>query len=248
MFCLKRNMTYGVCFILLNLFAMRNIHAQNRTRSLPEPVKKYLDLVLPKDPRQIKEVELTHNGFFKSSLKSDWVKIKGKQYFKTETPEFEWTGETSMFKASDRYMDGKGRLRVKLFGLIPIVNARGPEVDQAELLRWLGESVWFPTNLIPGDQLSWSPINSSSAKLNYSHKDQKLWYIINFDEKGYIVRLETERYLEKGKPEKWIGKVSDYKDFHGFIVPSHIEAFWELEEEGDFQYVDFYVQSIKYEY
>lgn len=234
-------------FIFLLLFTMPNTNAQLRSEQLPVPVQEYFRQVLPENPSIIKKVELTHSGYFRTSPKNNWVKIKGKQCFLTDIPEFEWIGKTSLFKATDSFVDGEGRLRVKLFGLIPIVNARGPEVDQAELLRWLGESVWFPTNFLPGDHLNWSPIDSSSAKLSYTHQGMKIWYIVRFDEKGYIVRLETERYMEEGKLESWVGKLSDYKEFHGMMIPTHIEALWEL-EEGDFQYADFYVESIQYKY
>jgi Family of unknown function (DUF6544) len=233
--------------ILLFPFCMIHINAQKTGSDLPAPVEKYFKLVLPENPSTIKEVWLTHKGYFKSSQKSDWVEIDGKQHFLTERPEFEWTGKTKLLKATDCFKNGKGQLSVKLLGFIPIVNARGSEVDQAELLRWLGESVWFPTSLLPGNYLSWSPMDSLTARLDYTYRDYSLSYLIRFDEPGHIIQLETERYMEKGKLYRWIGKVSDYKKFHGVMVPAHIEALWRL-EEGDFQYVDFYVSSIDYKY
>lgn len=222
--------TIGYIFILPILFAMMNTNAQEPENNLPAPVKKYLELVLPENPKLIKEVNLIHGGNFKTSSKSEWVKIKGEQHFKTDLPEFEWTGKTSMFKATDSFVDGKGR-----------------EVDQAELLRWLGESVWFPTNFMPDEHLSWTSIDASTAKLNYRYRGLELFYIVRFDEGGYIVSLETERYMEEGKRVKWTGKVSDYRDFKGVKAPGHMEAFWGL-EEGDFQYVDFHVESLEYKY
>jgi len=215
--------------------------------TLPDPVKKYFRLVLNKTQPKIKSVQLTHHGVFKTSPKNEWAKITGKQYFKTDTPEFEWTGKTKLFKAVDKYCDGEGQLTVKLFSIIPIVNTKGPHVDQAELLRWLGESFWFPTNLLPGDNLKWSPIDSLSANLTYTDNKMAVSYIVRFNEIGEVTQLETERYKEKGKLEKWIGKASDYKYFDGFKVPTHVEALWEL-KEGSFQYVDFFVDTIEYVY
>ncbi len=164
---------------------------------LPDPVKKYFKLVLNANQPKIKSVRLTHHGFFKTSPKNAWTKITGKQYFKTDAPEFEWTGKTKLYKAVDKYLEGEGKLTVKLFSILPIVNAKGVHVNQAELLRWLGESFWFPTNLLPSDILRWSPIDSLNAKLTYAYNNMTVFYMVRFNEIGEITRLETERYKEK---------------------------------------------------
>lgn len=226
-------------------FRMESSYFNNET--LPDPVKKYFRLTLNENQSKIKSVQLTHHGFFKTSPENSWMEITGKQYFKTDIPEFEWTGKTKFFKAVDKYCDGEGKLTVKLFSVIPIVNAKGPHIDQAELLRWLGESFWYPTNLLPGDNLRWLPIDSFNAQLNYSYNKIEISYLVRFNEIGEITQLETKRYKEKGKLEKWIGKVSDYKYFEGFKIPTHVKAFWDL-KEGPFQYVDFFVDTIEYRY
>lgn len=215
--------------------------------NLPEPVKQYFNLVLIDGQPYIKSVQLTHSGRFKTSAKGDWKDIHGEQYFKTDKPEFIWTGKTKLFKAIDKFADGKGHLTVLLFSIIPIVRSSGKSVNQAELLRWLGESFWFPTNLLPTKNLNWLPIDSLKAKLQFTYMGLTVSYLVSFNEKGEIIQLETERYKDKGNLEKWIGKASEYKDFEGIKVPTHIEATWRL-QECDFQYVDFYVDTVKYEF
>jgi len=216
-------------------------------KNLPEPVIKYFQLALGQNHRAIKSAYLEHSGYFKMSPKNKWIKIKGKQHFTVNPPGFVWTGKTRLFKAIDKFSDGKGSLTVKLLSVIPIVKAHGRHVDQAELLRWLGESVWFPTNLLPGKNLKWSPVDSLYARLTYNYQNLKVFYDVRFNSTGEIIQVETERYMEKGKLNKWTGKLSDYKDFEGMKIPTHIEAIWNV-EEGDFQYVDFYVDTIEYEY
>ncbi len=214
---------------------------------LPEPVKRYFDLVLKENSNKIKSVDLTHGGYFKTSEKSRWIRIRGQQYFRTDQPWFRWTGRTALFKAVDSFEDGSGQLRVKLLGLIPIVKEEGAHVDQAELLRWLAESFWFPTNLLPSDNLTWDKVDCNTARVNYRYKDISISYLVSFNEKGEMTRLEAKRYRQAGEIMTWVGKVSDYKNFDGFLVPTHIEASW-IMEEGEHQYVDFYVTSIDYTY
>ena len=77
----------------------------------------------------------------------------GEQYATTGKPGFIWKGTTSMFVARDMYISDKGRLIVTLFCLFKVADAKGEKYNEGELLRWLSESVLYPTNLLPGEKL-----------------------------------------------------------------------------------------------
>ena len=151
-----------------------------------------------------------------------------------------------MFTARDMYLEGKGRLAVSLFGLIRIVNEKGPEIDQGELLRWLGESVWFPTNLLPGNKMKWLPVDDSTAKLIFEHKGLSVYYMVTFNDNNEIEKLETERHMGDEGLKKWVGRVSDYHEVNGMKVPSVIEASWLL-DDGKYTYGRFRVQQTHYD-
>ena len=212
---------------------------------LPEPVQRYFKHVLREKQPYISYVRLRHNGQFKTDLKKDWIAIEGEQYYTTERPGFVWRGKTSLFTARDMYLADKGSLTVSLFSLFKIVEGKGEEYNQGELLRWLGEGVWFPTNLLPSEYLQWSPINSSSARLTFKYKELSLFYTVRFNEQGEITELETKRYMSKDKLEAWVGKASDYKEINGVVIPIKIEAIWRL-KTGDFSYAKFNLKNIEY--
>lgn len=52
---------------------------------------------------------------------------------------------------------GKGNMLWKLLSAITLVDFGGPEIDQAGLSRYLSESVFFPTALLPSQRLTWEP-------------------------------------------------------------------------------------------
>ena len=213
---------------------------------LPEPVQRYFKHVLKEGQPYISYVRLTHDGFFKPDQKKDWVEIEGEQYFTSENPGFIWKARTSLFTVRDMYISGKGRIIVSLFSLFKIVNGEGPNYNQGELLRWLGEGVWFPTNLLPNEYLKWTSIDSESAGLTFNYNGLSLFYKVSFNEKGEITQLETERYMGEERLENWIGRVSDYKEINGILIPTKIEAIWRL-GSGDFSYARFNVKNIEYD-
>lgn len=214
--------------------------------NLPKPVQGYFRHTLKEGQTYINSVRLLHSGKFKTDIKKDWVNIKGEQYFTAATPGFIWKGKTKMFTARDMYIADTGRLIVSLFSLFKVVDGKGENFNQGELLRWLGESVWFPTNLLPSENLNWFPINDSSAKLTFNYKGLSVFYIVTFNNKNEIVQMETERYMGDANLEKWVGKLADYKEINGVIIPTKIEALWRL-KEGDFSYVNFNLDKIEYD-
>ena len=105
-----------------------------------------------------------------SQIKSG-CQLKGEEYFTAQKPGFVWLGKVSLFSAKDVYIDGNGNLKVKLLSFMKIVDVKGKEVDQGELLRWLGEAPLFPTALLPSENLRWVPIDNDSAKVIFTDKN-----------------------------------------------------------------------------
>ncbi len=217
----------------------------SQLEGLPEPVQRYFKRVLKDGQQYISYARIRHEGQFKTGFDKDWVNIRGEQYATTDTPGFIWKGTTTMFTARDMFIAGKGRLVVSLFSLFNVVDAKGEQYDQGELLRWLGESVLYPTNLLPGEKLSWSPIDSQTAKLTFNYNRLSLFFIMTFNEAGEIIKMETKRYMDDTHLETWLIKASDYREVNGVVVPLVFEVMWRL-EKGDFSYARFDITEIEY--
>ncbi len=213
---------------------------------LPEPVQRYFKHVLKDGQPYLSYVRLTHDGQFRAGLDKDFTDIKGEQYFTAENPGFIWKGTTSMFTARDMFLSNRGRLIVTLFSLYNIVDAQGENFDEGELQRWLAESVWFPTNLLPSERNHWSEIDANSAKLSFNYRDISFVYIVTFNEIGEITEMETERFSGEEKREKWLCKMADYREISDVIIPMKAEAIWKL-EKGEVGYARFNVKKIEYD-
>lgn len=214
--------------------------------NLPEPVKRYFNHILKEGQPYISFVRIKHEGKFKADLKKDWMNIKGEQYATTEKPGFIWKGTTTMFIAQDMYIAKKGRLIVSLFSLIKVVNAKGEQYNQGELLRWLGESILYPTNFLPSDKLEWFPIDDKTAKLTFNYEGLSLFFKITFNDIGEITEMETKRYMDVNNLETWVIKVSDYKELNQVLIPTRFEVLWRL-VKGDFSYAKFNITDIEYD-
>jgi len=187
---------------------------------------------------------LQHGGQFRTNPDQKWLSIDGQEYFTIEKPGFVWFGKVSLVSATDVYFEGKGNLKVKLLSIIKLVDARGEEIDQGELLRWLAETPWFPTALLPSEKLKWEPIDNNSAKIIFTDKNLTVDGIFYFNEQGQITEFKTKRYKDKSL-ENWTGYYRDYKKVEGMQIPFFAEVVWNL-ESGDFSYAKFKINRIEY--
>lgn len=212
---------------------------------LPAPVRRYFKRVLTNGQPYINCISVIHDGQFKSDLKKGWTNIRGEEYFTTEHPGFIWKGETRIFTATDMFIAGKGSLVVSILSMFKVVNAHGEQYDKGELLRWLAESVWFPTNLLPSANLKWSTINRSSAKLTFNYNGMALLFTVRFNETGEITEMETKRFMDEQHEETWLVKCANYQSMNNVLIPVNAEVLWRL-KAGDLSYAKFRVKKIAY--
>lgn len=214
-------------------------------KGLPDPVHKYLEKVIPEGFPLINMVHLTHTGRFRPGPDKEWTAIKGEQYFTARVPGFIWRGKTNKFTADDRYFADRGSLTVKLFSILPVMNATGEYIDEGELQRWLGEQFWLPTNLLNQNLLHWESIDDRSSRLTLRYRDFEIPVTYHFDDDNLIEKVTCRRFIDKERKMDWSGHASEYEWVDGLLVPTRVMAKWHP-PEGVYAYADFDITSITF--
>ena len=101
------------------------------------------------------------------------------------------------------------------------VDAKGKEIDQGALLRYLGEIVWVPSAAL-SDYITREEMDSITARATMSYGGITASGIFKFDENGAFVSFEADRYYyrkEGSTLEKWVITAKNYKEFEGIRVP-----------------------------
>src|SRR5918999_3339880 len=69
---------------------------------------------------------------------------------------FYWAARVAgVISGFDRYLDGRGELRWKLRGVVPVTRAEGQDVARSAVGRVAGEAMWLPTALLPRFGVAW---------------------------------------------------------------------------------------------
>lgn len=133
-------------------------------------------------------------------------------------------------RGSDRFVDGYGAMRWKLFGIVPIVNAAGPDITKSVAGRVNIESIWLPSVLC-GNAVSWTA--SDDAARLHSHltaHNETAVITYSIDAEG---RLKTVSMPRWGNPEGGRfhyadcgGFVEQERSFNGYTIPTRIRVGW----------------------
>ena len=218
------------------------IYSSEMIKDLPKPIQRYFKYSLQENQPYISSMRLKHSGTFKP--KDKWMPIKGTEYFSVQKPGFVWFGKVPLVSAMDKYYAGEGKLVIKLLSFIKIVEAKGKEADQGELLRWVGEAALFPTALLSSEQLKWEPENDDSAKVIFTDNDLTVEGVFYVNKVGQITSFKAKRYKD-ATLEDWTGHYKDYRTLNNMKIPFYMEVEWNL-PTGDFSYAKFTIDEIEY--
>jgi len=221
-------------------------------KRLPEPVQRYFRYSGVIGMVPVKTVSLKQKGFFRMKEGQKMMPMQAEQYYTTNPPAFLWYGEIRpvpllSIKARDMLFDGKGSMLIKLLGLFKVGEASGIEMDQAALTRYLSEAIWFPSGLLD-ERVSWTPVDTNSARATLEYAGVKASGIFHFDNKGQLKNFTTERYQLEGDRlvlRPWSTPIVAYKEINDLNIPYRGDAVWHLDGR-EFKYIEVEITELKY--
>ena len=208
---------------------------------LPTSVQKWLRNSGVVGKEMIHSVRLRQKGEMKMKPEQkNWYAANAEQYFTIDEPAFIWKVKVNMmplvfFTGRDLFVDGKGRMLIKVFSLFNVVNAADKKMDQSALQRYLGEIIWFPTAAI-SQNIKWEEVDSLTAKATMTYNGTTGSATFYFNENGNIEKFSAMRYMGSGEEaaiKEWVITLNEYKTTNGIKMPTKGEATWKL-ETGDF--------------
>lgn len=140
-------------------------------------------------------------------------------------------------RVRDAFVGGDGTARVALFGAVPIAGAEpSPELNEAELQRYLAEAVWYPTALLPSAGVTWEPIDDRAARATLEHEGTTASLTFHFNGRDEVERVHTDRRYRRVddgfEPTPWTGLWRGYEEHDGVRIPTEGEVVWHL-PDGD---------------
>lgn len=224
--------------------------------TLPKPVQKYFNLVLKDNAHIINTAYISQEGEFKIDENSDkYSKTEAQQFFSTKPRAFTWHAKISVdagiyINVFDSYINSKGAIKAKFLSLYTIVDEHSnTKLDKGALQRYLAESIWYPTALLPSQGVKWTAIDANKAKATLSDGDITTSLEFTFNEKGEITSIYSpDRFREKDGnyiATPWSCKVKNYIQKDGYLIPEYGEVSW-LVNNKEFTYYKLNIKDVQY--
>ena len=221
--------------------------------SLPEPAQAYLRFMGVVGRPRTWSFRLAWKGRFRPGADRAWTACEAWQYnsslevarifrmrlrFVGVLPVIGW----------DTYVRGKGRLVVRLLDRFTILDARGPEYDDGELVTWLDDAVFFAPSMLLGASVAWAAAGGDCFELKLTDRTRTVSGRVFVDRQGAPRSFETlDRFCEDpSNPRRlirarWETPVDEWEVVDGRPVPRSARAIWRL-PQGPFPYAEFRVQ------
>ena len=229
---------------------------------LPAPVQRYFRAVLKDRQAIVSAVTIKMTGSINMSATAEqWKPFTSKQRVVTSHagsgPGFLWDAQISMLPGIkvhvvDSYIAGKGLVRAAMLGLFTVADmGGGGEMARGEFMRFVAETPWYPTALLPSQGVQWAAVDGTSANATIVDGSVTLTLLFHFNDAGLIDSVRAEaRGGMVGKEmlmRPWECGLSNYQIRDGMCVPISGEAAW-VRPDGRKTYFIGSVKSMAYEF
>lgn len=248
----RRNFNDMAKEVLSNQQPDRGIVTDEDLAGLPKPVQRYLRYSGIIGKEEVTTVRLRQKGVLRRSLKDSWKDLEAVEYYSVTPPAFVWLGQMAMgpFKvvaARDSYINGQGRMLIKMLGIKTIDDVTGQKMDYSCLLRYLNEMMWFPSAFL-NDNIHWDAIDDTSARVTLTDASLIASAVMHFDEQGALTTFVSDRYHQVNGvyvKDTWETPITGYGEFNGLKLPIKGEAVWRTSGE-DFTYIKAEITALEY--
>jgi hypothetical protein len=195
---------------------------------LPDPVRRYLRASISPGTPLATAARLRMHGRIRLGR---WLPFHAAELLAPYRG-FRWSARVAgVISGSDCYADRQGQMDWRLFGVVAVMRADGPDVTRSAAGRAAGEACWVPTVLLPRFGTLWSATDDRHLRAHMTIDGVRCDVDYTLDEQARPTRIVFERWGDPDRTGHWgwypFGfEVTAYATFGGITAPSAGRAGW----------------------
>lgn len=222
---------------------------------LPEPVRRYLRHAGVVGQPRVRNYRLKFRGRIRSAPDSTWMPFEAEQQSFTDPPTRLFLMRARMFglpvEAFHRLADGHATMRVKVVGVVPMVDAWGDVMDRSETVTLLNDMCLLAPATLLEPTVAWEPIDARTARARFTNGAHTITATLTFDEDGALTNFESgdrSRASPDGKTFTQLPfstPVREQRRFGPIRLAAHGDGRYTL-PDGAFTYGEFEIVDVAY--
>jgi hypothetical protein len=223
---------------------------------LPDPVARYLRRSGAVGQPRVSNFFAEVHGRIRSGPDKDWMSFSGRQ-FNTygDTPQRLFYMDATMYglpvTVFHVFAARAATMRGKVLSLVPILDAKGPEMNRSETVTLFNDMVVFAPAALIDAPVRWTGVSDTRVRATYTRAGESVTADLVFNSAGDLVdfvshdrsRASTDGTSFTVLP--WNTPISEYGNLHGRRVAVRGEAMWDAPgPEGHFSYIEFSVDDL----
>lgn len=215
----------------------------------PEGVQRYFNFSIAAGTPLYRVADIRMQGWFSLGNKQapNYLRMSARQVLAAPTG-FIWQMQAQKGWLRLSGSDSESWTRFWLFGIVPVARfGANADHQRAAFGRYIAEALfWSPAALLPAPGIVWRQLSSTEIEVTVQYQQLCQSAVLTLKENGEPSAVTFQRW-SNANPEKiyreqpFGGYLSQFKDFAGFRLPTHVEA---GNQFGSNDYFPFFIADI----
>jgi hypothetical protein len=213
----------------------------------PEPVRRYLRVTGSVGRPRVHHFGARWRGRIRAAAGDPWMPFTAEQHDFVDEPArfFHMDARRGLLPVDvyHAFAEGSASMRVRLLSLVPLVDARGAQMDRAETVTLFNDLCVLAPAALLDPAIRWEPVGKRAVRGHYTLGPNTISAVLSFGESGELVDFVSDDRIAAapdGKSfarQRWSTPVRDYRSFGGRRVATRGEGRWHP-PEGEFAYLE----------
>lgn len=222
---------------------------------LPAAVQRYIRLSGAVGQPRVHNFRARFHGQIRSGPSARWMSFTGEQYNFVDQPTRLFLMDASLFgvpfQAFHRFVGPSATMRVKIASVATIIDANGPEMDEAETVTLFNDlCVLAPGGLVDRG-IQWQEADTHTVNAAFTNGSQTIRAVLSFNDRGELANFVADgrgAASPDGKSftrMRWSTPLSGYREFGSHRLMERGEGVWHA-PAGEYSYLRFDLDTIEY--
>ncbi len=216
---------------------------------LPGAVQKYIKYVGAIEKPKVWDFRAHMGGRMRNDDKSGWMSIDSVQYNFFDSPVRMFYINGKMFGIPaygfHSYKNEEGIMRIKVLGLIPVVDQHGHEMNISDTTTILNDMCIFAPATLIDKRITWEQLDRLIVKATFTNGNNRVCATLYFNDNGELVNFVSDDRYRGYDKARWSTPIYAYKNFGDIRLPAQALAMWHFPDR-EFSYAEFVIEEVEY--